>query len=306
MKISWLRSNVAAVLALAPAFALLLLAPAPVSAQFAAQPKPEDVAKLQAKPTPRTAEGHPDLTGYWSAPIPVGSGETKVSADGKSIELQIAPPSVLIAQRNQGAGRGGAEAGGGGGGRGGRGGAANPPPYKPELLAKVKSLHDVMTDTDPEYRCMPDGVPRSGPPTEIFQSAGAVVFLYESRNLARVIPTDGRPHDATLEPSWMGDGVAHWDGDTLVVDSVNFTDESWLGPGGYFHSDAMHVTERLTRQGDTLRYDVTVEDPTVFTKPWVMNPRTIVLNEKGEHMTEDAPCVEHDQGHLVEKAHQNP
>ena len=122
--------------------------------------------------------------------------------------------------------------------------------------------------------------------------------LYESHNLARVIPTDGRSHDATLEPSWMGDGVGHWEGDTLVMDTVNFTDESWLGPGGYFHSDAMHVTERLTRQGDTLRYEVTVEDPNVFTKPWVMNPRTIVLNEKGEHMTEDAPCVDTRSGAL--------
>jgi hypothetical protein len=281
---------------------LLLLAPLSAVAQFAPQPKPEEVATLKAKPTPRTAAGHPDLTGYWSAPIPVGSGETKVTADGKNIELQIAPPSVLIAQRNQGAGRGGPE---GGGGRGGRG-PANPPPYKPELLAKVKSLHDVMTDVDPEYRCMPDGVPRSGPPTEIFQSPGAVAFLYEGHNLARVIPTDGRAHDATLEPSWMGDGVGHWDGDTLVIDVTNFTDESWLAPGGNFHSDAMHVTERLTRQGDTLRYEATVEDPTVFTKPWAMNPRTVVLNEKNEHMTEDAPCVEHDQGHLVEKAHQNP
>jgi len=301
MKISLLRGTAGAALLLELAVALLLPAP-PVFAQFAPPPKPEEVSKLQTKPTPRTASGHPDLTGYWSAPIPVGSGETKVTEDGKNIELQIAPPSVLIAQRNQGQGRGGADAAGGRGGRG----PASPPPYKPELLAKVKSLHDIMTDVDPEYRCMPDGVPRSGPPTEIFQSPGAIAFLYENHNLARVIPTDGRPHDATLEPSWMGDGVGHWDGDTLVVDVTNFTDESWLGAGGYFHSDAMHVTERLTRMGDTLRYEVTVEDPGIFTKPWVMNPRTVLLNQKNEHMAEDAPCVEHDQGHLVEKAHQNP
>ena len=300
MKISLSRGTAAAVLLPGLGVGLLLITP-PVFAQFAAPPKADEVAKLQAKPTPRTASGHPDLTGYWSAPIPVGSGETKVTEDGKSIELQIAPPSVLIAQRNQGQGRGGPDAGG----RGGRA-PASPPPYKPELLAKVKSLHDVMTDVDPEYRCMPDGVPRSGPPTEIFQSSGAIALLYENHNLARVIPTDGRPHDATLEPSWMGDGVGHWDGDTLVVDVTNFTDESWLGAGGYFHTDAMHVTERLTRMGDTLRYEVTVEDPGIFTKPWVMNPRTVLLNQKNEHMSEDAPCVEHDQGHLVEKAHQNP
>jgi hypothetical protein len=75
----------------------------------------------------------------------------------------------------------------------------------------------------------------------------------------------------------MGDSVAKWDGDTLVVDVNNLNDDTWLGPDGYFHTEALHVVERFTRTVTPMRYDVTVEDPNVLTPPWTMNPRTLRL-----------------------------
>ena len=78
--------------------------------------------------------------------------------------------------------------------------------------------------------------------------------------------TDGRSV-TDVDPSYFGDSVGHWEGDTLVVDVTHLNDETWLANGGYFHTDALHVVERYTRQGNTLRYEATAEDPNVMTKP---------------------------------------
>lgn len=271
-------------------FAAASLVSMPVFAQFdGPPPSPAASAAAKAAPTPRTPDGHPDLTGFWGTPVVPGSGETKVSADGKTIELETR--KGYNAQRNAPNGRGQA--------------AANIPEYKPELLAKVKALHDDASDQDPSgYTCMPAGVPRMGPPTEIFQSPDAVAFLYANRNVYRVIPTDGRPHDKTLDSSYMGDAVGHWDGDTLVIDITRFNDQTWLfGEAGYFHTEALHVVERLTRRGNTILYEVTVEDPNVLVKPWIMTPHTLTLDKAADHVMEDPPCVEMDQAHLVDKHH---
>ena len=81
-----------------------------------------------------------------------------------------------------------------------------------------------------------------------------MVFLYEdiSGDPYRIIPTDGRAHRKDANPSYYGDSVAHWEGETLVVDINNFVENGWFGEGGYFHTDAMHVTERLWRDGENL------------------------------------------------------
>jgi hypothetical protein len=90
----------------------------------------------------------------------------------------------------------------------------------------------------------------------------------------------------------------------MVIESVDFNDESWLAKPGYFHSADMKVTERLTRTGNTIRYQVTVEDPNVLMKPWVMNPRTLNLNADPLALIEESPpCREHDLEHLVTKEH---
>jgi len=124
---------------------------------------------------------------------------------------------------------------------------------------------------DTVLRCQAPGVPRIGPPHKIVQNAREVVFLYDDVNGAffRIIPTDGRPHPEDLEPSFNGDSVGHWEGDTLVVDVVGFNEKTWLAGVGTIHSEKLHVTERYTRDtADTILYDVTVEDPETLTKPW--------------------------------------
>src|SRR5256712_5375119 len=96
----------------------------------------------------------------------------------------------------------------------------------------------------------------------------------------RVIPTDDRKHNPqrAIEATYLGYTVGRWEGDTLVLDSTSFVDSTWLGRGGFFHSEQMHVVERFTRQGDVMLYDVTVEDPEVLVEPWVLPTRTLRRN----------------------------
>jgi hypothetical protein len=90
----------------------------------------------------------------------------------------------------------------------------------------------------------------------------------------------------------------------MVIDTIGFNDSSWLDIDGYFHSENMHVIERIRRDGDTLRWQATVEDPDVLIKPWVMNPVVLRLNPNPKATLEESlPCVEHDSSHLVNKEH---
>ena len=139
---------------------------------------------------------------------------------------------------------------------------------------------------DPVMTCQPLGVPREGPPRRIYQTDHDVTFLYSGGDAGggygefHVIPTDGRKHDEkkALESTYMGYTIGHWEGDTLVLDSISFVDSTWLGRGGLFHSDQMHVVERFKREGDALLYDVTVEDPEVLAEPYVYPTRVVRRN----------------------------
>ena len=114
----------------------------------------------------------------------------------------------------------------------------------------------------------------------------------------------GRPHDPVYsqDVNWNGDAIGSWDGDTLVVEVVGFNAESWLGWPGWFHSNNMHVIERLTREGSNLRYEVRVEDPDVLLEPWNMTPRTVRLNPNPKaFLMEDPPCVERDFSHMTSR-----
>src|SRR5262249_35776935 len=96
----------------------------------------------------------------------------------------------------------------------------------------------------------------------------------------QIIPFDGRPHRDSVPPSYRGDAVGRWDGDTLVVDKTNFTDDTWISAEGRvsYHSDAMHTVERYHRvDANTLEIEATVEDPKVLSKPWVVAKQTLVL-----------------------------
>ena len=128
--------------------------------------------------------------------------------------------------------------------------------------------------TDPLYHtCAPIGFPiiyLYPLPMQIVQTPGEVILLFEWDSLRHQIFTDGRPHDTALGPLWMGDSVGHWEGDTLVTDTVNFNDKTWLDRMGHPHSDALHVVERIRRvDHDHLVDDITIEDPKAYTKPWI-------------------------------------
>jgi hypothetical protein len=182
--------------------------------------------------------------------------------------------------------------------------STNVPLYKPELWDRVQYLDQHGNLEDPEWKCRPAGVPRSGPPSKIVQIAGEVIFLYRSGNTFRVIPTDGREHDRirAADTTWQGDSVGRWDGDTLVVDTVGFTDESWLAWPGWFHSNNMRVVERLTRKGGTLTYQAEVHDPDVLLEPWMMDPHAVPLNKDPKAaLVEDLPCEERDLEHMTSR-----
>jgi hypothetical protein len=231
--------------------------------------------------TPRTKDGHPDLNGIWYRPLLfLGAAEQ----EGDTLKAVNRPDPAFAA-------------------------AIAPlppqysPSYKPELQDKLKEYNEQQVKLDPGFFCRPPGVPRIGPPHQIVQTPGQVVFLYSdlAGNFWRIIPTDGRPHRTDADPSYLGDAVGHWEGDTLVVDTNNFNDDTWLGDNGLFHSDALHVIERLTRKGDIIDYEVTVEDPKVFAKPWTMKPRT--LTPLKDPLDEAPPCIEKDSENMVNLSH---
>lgn len=122
------------------------------------------------------------------------------------------------------------------------------------------------------HGCYPPGVPRiylQLLPLQIVQTRGETIMLFEYDSLRRQIFTDGRAHDTDLGPTWMGDSVGHWDGGTLVVDTTNFNEKTWLDRMGHPHSDALHLIERFRRiDRDHMTDDVTVDDPKAYTRAW--------------------------------------
>jgi hypothetical protein len=183
----------------------------------------------------------------------------------------------------------------------------NRPLYKPQFWEKVQRLDQDGNNQDPSYGCLPLGVPRMGPPMKIVQTPEEIIFLYTGlQDTYRVISMDSRPHTplADLDGTWKGEAVGHWEDDTLVVDTIGFNDTSWLDIGGYFHSENMHVIERLHRDGDTLTWQATVDDPDVLIKPWTMNKRTLKRNANPKAVLDETlPCSERDLSHLVTKEH---
>jgi hypothetical protein len=235
----------------------------------------------------RAADAHPDLSGIWAFSIDLPGlalkKEVNGSASFKTIDQSGRRPA-----------------------KGEVPGAlpSTPEPsYKPELQAKVKYLFDNEAKLDKVFFCGKPGIPRIGSPRQIIQLPNEVIFLYEdiSGDPYRVIPTDGRPHRDDANPSYYGDSIGHWVGDTLVVDVTNFVDDSWFGEDGYFHTSAMHVTERLWKVGDNLAYQYTVDDPSVLTQPWTAPPR--VIKPSTDPPMESPVCVEDDSKRMLNLDH---
>ena len=134
--------------------------------------------------------------------------------------------------------------------------------------------------------CLPFGMTRSvntPEPMQIMQSEKYFAFLFEQNSWHHVIPTDGRKHRDGIA-TWFGDSVGRWEGDTLVIDTVNFNGRTRLDTIGHPHSDRLHVVQRFSRPDlGHINYEVTIDDPKTFTKPWT-NTRTFILRPDWEIM----------------------
>ena len=166
----------------------------------------------------------------------------------------------------------------------------------------AKLAKERMSKNDPEANCLPAGVPRMAPyPWKIVQTPKLMVFLFEGNiHTYRQVFLDGRDHPKDPDPTWYGDSTGKWEGDTLVVDSIGFNDKFWFDFAGHPHTDKLHIIERFHRPDSAhLDYDVTIDDPGAYTKPFVMHGHSLITS--GELM--EYICNENNQDvpHIVGK-----
>ncbi|HEY7389558.1 MAG TPA: hypothetical protein VH640_13675 [Bryobacteraceae bacterium] len=197
------------------------------------------------------------------------AGTTAAAASASSESTQKEPPRAANGKPDL-SGVYDISFGGPGAGRGGRGAAPEGPVLKPgaEKFKVVRPAEDTGQYSD----CMPLAGPQAFAVPyqfELVESAHSLAILNGYPGTFRIIPTDGGPHPPDPDPTWMGDSIGHWEGDTLVVDSVGFNEKTEIL--GYHHTDKLHIIERFSRPDyNTLRYEATMEDPNVFAKPWTV------------------------------------
>ena len=201
---------------------------------------------------PRTADGTPDLNGIWQA---LGSAHWDVEAHG-------AGPSVvreLGALSAVPAGLGGVDGG--------------EIPYTADARARRDENRADRLARDPAVKCYLPGVPRGMYmpfPFQIVQSRQHIMLLHEFAGAVRTVYMED--HVPAPADSWMGWSNGRWEGDTLVIDTTGFNGMTWFDRSGNFHSEALHVVERISRRSpETLWYEATIDDPNVFTRPWTMS-----------------------------------
>jgi hypothetical protein len=249
------------------------------------------------KTTPRMPDGHPNLNGYWNTPRSGPGGQfAQRSADGSILyEFGIDFDETIAVCTDDSCQE------------------TNQPPYKSEYMDKVKQIAATeylgTSSLDPEMLCRPYGIPRTGiGGMQIVQTPQLIALLFEGApsSVYRIIYTDGRPHPKDLETSYNGDSIGHWEGDTLVVDVVGLNDDTWLGGSNHgrakytsIHSEKEHVTERWSRDGDVLSYQATVEDPVMFTKPWVLPTRKVKMSNPGDYIEETICSPSYTGNHMV-------
>jgi len=215
---------------------------------------------------PRTADGRPDLQGFWRSATTFAT--ENIEAHPKTVD-DNGGPSLIV----------------------------DPPdgrvPYQPWAVRQRDE--NEAKYIDPNVPCFPMGVPRSlYTPTniQILQTPGTVVFLFERAHTYWSIPTDGRPHVGRGIALWQGDQRGRWEGTTLVVDVTNIDARSWFDQAGNFYSDRAHIVSRFTVvDADTIHYQATIDDPHVYTRPWTMAFPLRRIREPGFEMLEEA-CFE--------------
>jgi hypothetical protein len=187
-------------------------------------------------PPKRLADGHPDMNGFWTARI----GRSIFNVQGAQGGI-VDPPDKMI-------------------------------PYTPEAAAKAKDLKQNHMFDETEAHCFQSGVPHTAYQQfgyQIVHTPQYVAFMPEYAHSYRLIPTDNRPHIPGDVKLFMGDGVGHWEGDTLVVETTNQNGVVWLDMEGNFTTDKIHVVERFTMVDlNQINYEATITDPTIYTKPW--------------------------------------
>ena len=211
----------------------------------------------------RTPDGRPDLNGIWQVLSPA-------AWDIRAHNAQDGTPAGLgVIEGNE-------------------------IPYQPWAAMQQQENYANRMTEDPVRKCYLPGVPRITYmpfPFRILQTPDHVVMTYEFAHVVRIIYTDGSPHPLPND-FWMGDSRGHWDGDTLVVDTTHFNGQTWFDAAGNFHSDALHVVERYTPTSSYhIDYEVSIEDPSVFTRPWKMHMPLYRRMEEGLQLL-DYDCVD--------------
>jgi hypothetical protein len=236
--------------------------------------------------SPRTADGKPNLNGIWQA-----NNEANFDLQSHmarpAMQLRAGPFGPLPAANVLALGAVGSVPPGPGVVEG------DEIPYLPAALAQKKKNQENWVTSDPEIKCYLPGVPRATYmpyPFQIFQSASAIFIAYEYAGAVRnVFLKDPGPPPVD---SWMGQSVARWEGETLVIDAKGFNEQSWFDRAGNFHSEALHVVERYTRvQADVLNYEATIEDPKTFSRTWKISMPLYRRLDKGAQIM-DFKCVE--------------
>src|SRR5215831_15444870 len=235
-------------------------------------PRTPDGKPNHSAPTPKAADGHPDLTGLWHRT----RGRQRTGAGGLAMG-----PNLEDFMR--------------------------PGEKIPPMLPAAEKLHrermaNFMKDR-PSASCLPHGIPDQmliGVPLKIVQNPGLTLILYEEFARFRQIFTDGRPHPPVTGPAWLGYSIGSWDGDWFVIDTRGFNDKSWLDDSGRPHTEALHTVERFRRRDfGHMDAEVVIDDPQAYRKTWSFPMQFEFLADTD--MIEDVCDNERDSSHSVGK-----
>ncbi len=238
-------------------------------------PRKADGSVNMTAPAPRMADGKPDLSGIWTTAEPNRPGGSAKANDRPGDQANITASHQMA---NIGVDLPGGL------------------PYQPWLVPIVKERTDNLAKDDPHIRCFPDNFLRAyGLPhlLKFIQTPNLLVVLDEMNAVYRQVFTDARPLPEDPNPSWQGYSSAKWSGDTLVIDTIGFRNDTWIDWNGSVLTEAGKVREQMRRPDfGHLEVQVTVDDPKAYTKPW-----TVTLKERIVVDTDliDEICLENEQ-----------
>ena len=229
-------------------------------------------AAAPAYRAPRTADGRPNFNGIWTS---MNEANWDIQPHAANFGRVVALGAVDAVPPGLGVVDGGEI------------------PYLPAALTQKRQNFEKRLSLDPEIKCYLPGVPRAmyqNRPFQIIQSRDVIMMVFEFAGAVRTINM-GKPTEAPAD-SWMGWSNGRWEGETLVIDSTGFNDMTWFDRAGNYHSDALHVVERITAtSADHLNYEATIEDKNVFSKPWKMSFPIYRRKERNAQIME-FKCVE--------------